>query len=209
MMRKFSPNKILLFLMVLSIIVVSASGTYAFDKERKGFILGMGLGPGFSSYTKITDSLGTQIYSDKQNKIGVFTDFKLGYAPNDHLMIYWMSKVAWSGRTDTLQQDTSSREEDITVATGIGGLGVTYFFNAKSPSLFVTVGAGFTGWSYPFEDRDFWTGIGVTGGVGWEFRPNWVLEASFLWGKPKYENGPYDYSVDILAAGLTFSVIGY
>lgn len=208
-MRKFSLGNILIVVMVLSIVLVSASGTFAFDKQRKGFVLGMGLGPGFSSYTKVTDSSGTQIYSDKQSKVGVFTDFKLGYAPSNHLMIYWMSKVAWTGRNDTLQQDTSSREEDVTVATGVGGIGVTYFFSAQSPSIFVSVGVGFVGWAYPFEDRDFWTGIGFTGGVGWEFRPNWVLEASVLMGTPKYEDGPYEYSVDILSAGLTFSIIGY
>ena len=101
-------------------------------------------------------------------------------------MVYWMSKVSWTGVTDTIWvTDTSFRDEDITVVNGFGGLGITYFLSPQSPSLFVSVGVGLSGWAYPFENRDYWSGLGVAGSIGWEFRPTWILEALSACGLPK------------------------
>jgi hypothetical protein len=190
-----------------------ATDAFAFDKQRKGFILGMGLGPGYTSCTESEDSSGQEVFSESKSKFAFFTDFKIGYAPSNKLMIYWLSKGAWFGRKDTLEsiQDgvVTPREEDITVLTGIGGLGITYFFRPKSPSLFITVGGGFSAWTYPFQGTDPWTGLGFAGGLGYEFRENYTVEISALYGQPSRDEDVYKFGADLFSVGVTLNVVGY
>ncbi|UCD94458.1 MAG: hypothetical protein JSU69_11980 [Candidatus Zixiibacteriota bacterium] len=205
-MSKTLRFRILLTAIFMLIIFGTAISAYGWDKQRKGFILGVGMGPGFSSFTEKTDSSGTEIFSSDKSKFAFFSDFKMGYAPNNKLMIYWLSKGAWAG-TDTSAIDPE--QEDVTTLAGVGGLGITYFFRPEAPSLFVTTGVGFAAWSLPFKDSDSWTGFGFAGGLGYEFATNWNIAASLLWGKSKSDETFQNSEVDNLAFGLTINVIGY
>jgi hypothetical protein len=198
--------KTLLAAIFMLIFLGMAASAFGWDKERKGFILGVGMGPGFSSFSETADSSGTEIFSSDNSKFAFFSDFKMGYAPNNKVMIYWMSKGAWAG-TDTSAIDLEA--EDVTTLAGVGGLGITYFFRPQAPSLFVTTGVGFAAWSLPFKGSDPWTGFGLAGGFGYEFATNWNLEASVLWGKSKSEGTLVESEVDNLAFGIAINVLGY
>ncbi len=210
-MNKKWRSKAVLLVFIACLTLIMTVNVFAFDKERKGFILGFGLGPGFSSYSEIISipSTGAQQSSEKMNKVALFTDFKIGYAPSNQLMFYWLSKVNWFGREDTVQTATSTRKEDITIATGIGGLGATYFFHPEAPSIFISLGGGFSTRTYPFKGSDPWLSFGLTGSVGWEFKKNWALELSAIWGKPTHDIPEYDYSSYFTGIGFTISALGY
>jgi hypothetical protein len=209
-MNKKWRSQAALLVFILCVFLAMAVNSNAFDKERKGFIIGFGLGPGFSSYSQTIDSAGSKRINDESlSKMALFTDFKIGYAPTNQLMIYWMSKVNWFGREDTIQSTTSTRKEAITVATGVGGLGITYFFKPKAPSIYATIGGGFSARSEPFRGTDSWLSFGFAGAVGWEFQQNWSLELSAMYGKPTHSASPYDYEAKFTGIGLSINVLGY
>lgn len=203
-MRGFSYYRVALTALVCILVLGIASNASAWDKERRGFILGIGMGPGYSSYTDTRDSSGQEIFSANESKFAFLSDFKIGYAPNNKLMVYWLSKVAWFGKNDS-----TTDYQDNTIASGVGGLGISYFLKPQAPSLFVTAGAGFSAWSIPFEGTDPWTGIGFAWGLGYEFSTNWNVEANVVLGKPKDEVGNIKSSASVFSFGLAFNVIGY
>jgi len=208
-MNKKRRSQAALVVIILCFVLTMAVNGFAFDKERKGFILGFGLGPGFSSYSQSIDSVSVGIDSEDLSKVALLTNFKIGYAPTNQIMVYWMSKVNWFGREDTVQTTTSTREETITAANGVGGLGITYFFRPKAPSLYLTAGGGFAVRSEPFRGTDSWMSLGLAGAIGWEFKPNWGLELSAIWGEPTHEDAPYEYQANFLGVGLSINVLGY
>ena len=180
----------------------------AFDGERQGFILGVGVGSGLTSYTYTAsadyDRAAVSVTSDRENVFPLMSDFKIGYAPNDLLEIYWMSKVSWFG-------DEALYGEDVTIANGLGGLGVTYFFQPAAPSAFVSGGIGFSSWSLPLEEDppDSWVGVGLSAGAGYEFAPHWYVAGDVCWGKPSTDEYGVDISANALSIKLTINVIGY
>lgn len=205
-MRNSVFNRLILAALVAIFILGFASPGFAFDKMRKGFILGFGLGPGYDKFTEARDSSGTEIRSFDEGKVSLFSDFKIGYAPSEKLMVYWMSKGAWFGVDSTIIDE---KKETVSILGGVGGIGVTYFLSSETPSFFVSGGVGFSSWSLPFEGSDPWTGIGAAGSIGYEFTRNWTLEASVLYGKPKHEIDVYKDEAKNMAFGLTINVLGY
>ena len=199
-------HRLVLTALIAVFILGFAAPGFAFDKVIKGFILGFGLGPGYSSYTETRDSSGTEVKKFDDSKIAFFSDFKIGYAPSNQLMVYWMSKGAWFGVDSSIVDDDV---DEATILGGVGGLGATYFLNPEAPSLYLSAGVGFSSWSLPFEGTDPWTGLGFAGAIGYEFSPNWTVEASVLWGKPDNELEDYKHEVDNMAFGLTINVLGY
>jgi hypothetical protein len=203
-------RKIIIAISSMALLLLITSDSLAFDKERKGFLLGFGIGAGYASYTDAVDISGKEAFSETKTGFGFATDFKMGYAPSNKLMVYWLSKVIWIGKKfadeDTLVLRTN---ESITAITAVGGLGLTYYLKPEAPSAFVTLGVGLSAWSYPFQDVDPWTGPGIAGGIGYEFATNWSIEASVLWGKPTDEKVDYKYNADFLSAGVTINVMGY
>ncbi len=207
MMPKNLFYRVIIASLALILIFGISANVKAFDKERKGFILGFGAGPGFASYSETIDSLdGEQLFDESTSKFSAFTNFKIGYAPSNKLMVYWISNVAWFSK-----KDSTTFDESKTIATGVGGLGLTYFLNPQSPSLFVTVGGAFSAWSFPFEGTQPRVGMGFGGGIGYEFSPNWNMELSVLFGSPKEESESerLKYSHSTFAVGMTISVLGY
>jgi hypothetical protein len=262
-MRATLIHKTLTIFVIVVLIFVMAGSVSAFDKKRKGFILGFGLGPGFNSRTltstlNVTNVSGIGFesdaikYEDKSDlhlinkesldesfsKFAFVTNFRIGYAFSDKLMVYWSQSVAWFNNNDyitAIQQvdvvdttfdgetivsvDTSQYnyvsidkdKDEITMAIGVGGIGATYFFKPKSPSLFVNLGVGLSTRSYPFWGTDPWVGLGFSGGIGYEFSPNWSTELTFFWAAPKGDTDeePLKYENNSIALGLTINVLGY
>ena len=191
-------------LMVFCVTTVAG----AFDGERQGFILGIGVGAGLTSYT-VTGAAGYEggtasWTSDRENEFPLMSDFKIGYAPNDLMEIYWMSKVSWFSVDGGLG-------DDVMIANGLGGLGVTYFFEPAAPSAFVSGGIGFSSWTLPLEEDppDAWYGIGLSAGAGYEFATHWYVAGDVCWGKPSTKEYGADSSKNALSVKLTINVIGY
>lgn len=192
-----------LALVALVALSCMAAVANAFDGERQGFILGIGAGTGLTSYAQTISYGGDSVTSDRENELPIMTDFKVGYAPNDALEIYWMSKVSWFGMENALG-------DDVTVANGVAGLGITYFLEPGAPSIFLTGGVGYSSWALPFEEGvDAWYGLGVSAGAGYEFMPHWYVEGDIRWGNPSTEDSGFDISASTLSVSLTLNVIAY
>lgn len=131
--------------------------------ERKGFIFGLGGGVGLHRGPAFFGSAGPP------NDFAINTDFRIGYAPTDQVLVYYNNSVAWS----------RSELYDI---LGLTGVGVTYMIRPTSPTPFVTgaFGAGsaaevdFGGGR--FDDTE--TGSAVLIGGGYEFARHWSVEGA-------------------------------
>ncbi|MGB7062071.1 MAG: hypothetical protein WBF13_06920 [Candidatus Zixiibacteriota bacterium] len=186
------------------------SNAQAWDQQRKGFLLGFGIGPGLTSYTQtlaVWDPPGGGTWSfesDRENSVGVATDFKIGYAPDNSWAIYYTSKVSWFGMENAYGNN-------VTISNGLGAAGVTYWFQPQAPSPFVAGGIGFSTWSLPFEDPapDSWIGPGFFAGGGYEFSRYWSVEGYLSWGKPKDKEYGIEVSSNALSFMLTLNWLGY
>jgi hypothetical protein len=180
----------------------------AFDGQRKGFILGGGAGLAHTSFTQevSVDYWGyhESVESDRENKVGVATDFKIGYAWDNSWAIYYTSKVSWFGMENTYGKD-------VTIASGQGAAAVTHWFKPQVPSWFVAGGLGYSTWSLPFEDNapDTWIGPGLFMGGGYEFSRHWSFEGYLAWGKPKDTEWGVEVSSNTFSIMLSVNVLGY
>lgn len=189
-------------ILILGFVCVSASSSYALDGKRKGFIIGIGAGAGLTSFKEKWGAFE----SDRESKMAIMTDFKLGYAPSNQFAIFWTSKVSWL-RLKT-EGNAFVPSSSFTVVNGMGGLGLAYYFQPEGPSPYLTGGLGFSSWGTPFEEgTDTLYGSGLALGVGYEFSRHWSIEGGLVLGSPK--DADFDYSIDTMAIRLTINVLGY
>ena len=118
--------------------------------RRKGFLIGIGAGPALHRAPLFGFGGG-----GPTNDFAVVTDFRIGYAPTDQVLLHYSNKVAW----------TRNVAYDL---VGFSGFGVTYMLDRTSPSAFVTgaIGAGAGGTLSGGADQ---TGLGFGVGGGFEF----------------------------------------
>ncbi len=158
-------------------LLVSAVQVWAFDGQRKGFILGGGLGLGMTSFTEELGPFST----DRENQFSFMTDFKIGYAPTEQVEIYYSSKVSWFDYFG------------ITAAFGTGTGAVSYYLLPQSPTFFLSGGLGFSSISAPFESNsDSDVGFGFFVGGGYEFARHFAVEFDLMYGQPT--EGDYSFN---------------
>jgi len=190
---------------VLAIIVVLAIATnvYAWDGQRKGFVLGFGLGGGYTTFTQTAEFMGMSETGDRENKFGLHSDFKIGYAPSNQFLIYWMSNVNWFSIENILG-------DNITIANGVGGIGFSYYFSPADKSAYFRAGVGASTWMAPFDsDIDTWYGLGVVGGFGYEFAKHWSIEAIAMWSNPSKKELGIDLTTNAFSFAVTLNILGY
>jgi len=150
------------------------SSLYAFDGERKGFIIGGGAGFGYlpkSICLKGTVKPFCPFPSVIEYK-GVFlTNFKIGYAPSNTLEIFYINKSSWW------------IVSDITFLSGLSAVAFTaYFDNTLDFGWFVSSGIGLSSLSAPFESGiKSNSGFGLFLGGGYEFSAHWNIEVNLLY----------------------------
>ena len=140
----------LLFGLALCLSVSAVSDAAA---QRKGFIIGFGAGPGVTT-------------GDVDSKVGIATDFKIGAMLGESIQLYYSQK-------------SNFLFYDETVASGVGGLGVTYEM-ASGFNINGTV--GLATWAVLDVDNGTSTGFGLGAGFGYEFTDLWVLNLGGTWG---------------------------
>jgi hypothetical protein len=139
----------------LLVCLMSSVHLMAFDGERKGFILGGGVGGGY---------LSNKFPSFTLNKFAIGTNFVIGYAPTNSFEIYYLNTVSWWF------------EDTITLVTGLTGIGATKYFNPKGSGLFITGGIGVGVHYAPFEEGNASYGLGLLGGIGFDIAKHWRLQ---------------------------------
>jgi hypothetical protein len=193
--------KLRILTLTLVIVILTVISAQAFNGQRKGFILGGGLGLGMSSYKY---ELGSQ-KRDRENNRAFATNFKIGYSPNEKLEIYYFSKALWFNADYTFYDDE-------TVLSSVGGLGVTFNVKNESPTFYVAGGLGYSEWSYHFDESapPHMTGFGIFGGAGYEFSPHFNFGLDLLYGTLKHDYNHYGKaSVKPISIQFTLNALAY
>lgn len=196
-------------LFALSLFIFVISSLVAWDGHRQGFLLGFGAGLGNVTYEQEIEGHGGSITSDKENNIGFVTDFKIGYAPNNKLELYYTNQVVWFSMENAL-------DDDVIIADGVGAIGVSYFMApqlstaAWYPSFFLSAGFGLSSWGTPMEeDTDTWDGTGYFVGVGYEFTKHYRVSLNYFANDPSIKENGYTFTTTSNAFLLTFSGLAF
>lgn len=161
------------------------------ESSRKGFVIGIGLGHGFTniSYEEEYTGYSSQYnYSGYIPRFGYATNFKIGYTINTNILIHWTAKTNWF--IDS--RYTLSGSKTVTVVNGFGGPSITYFLEPKAPSFFLNGGIGYSNlFEFSSENAKNSFGFGFCTGVGYEFAKYWNLELNYYWGTSKIKIEDY------------------
>jgi hypothetical protein len=152
------------------VLLLASSGDAA--AQRKGFIIGGGLGPGLT-------------FGDYDTKFGGTTDFKIGAMVGQSLQVYYRNTVNF---TD------SSAGYDLEGA-GVGGLGVTYQFACKyrvNGVVGFSSRIGISGGDWSTDN-----GFGLGAGVGYEFADLWIVSLDGSWGRPGGDYNMFNLALTI------------
>lgn len=174
---------------LVCISLLAFANLYAFDGERKGFILGGGVGAGYLFHTTSFNS-----FSATDGRTVLITNFKIGYAPSNTLEIYYISKISWWG------------ESDMTFILGLSAIAATvYTDNTTETGWFVSGGLGLSTLDAPFEnDFESVNGFGLFVGVGYEFTSHWNLEVDLFYST--ITEGGTDFNSGVL---VTINVLAF
>lgn len=117
------------------------------------------------------------------------TDFLIGYAPNDKLLIYYINKVSF---------DVSAKKFFFSGKWphgfyGMAGLGVSYYLEPEGRSLFLTGGLGICVNSHGSN----YYGFGLAAGFGYEYAKHLQIEGGIIWGNPSHTWTQPAYEFDI------------
>lgn len=196
-------NTSVLYTLIILMVIGNASNAFCWDGQRKGFILGFGLGSGLTSYTQSVEYSGFSTTSDRENKLPINTDFRIGYAPDKQFSIFYVNKVSWFGLDNAFG-------DNVTIANGVGGLGFSYFLLESCPSIYYTGSIGVSSWNTPFEEgSEAWTGFGLSFGWGYEFSPHFTFENVVSWGKPSKKESGFEVSTNAFPLYAMINILGY
>ena len=131
----------------------------AFDDNKEGFMLGLGVG---------ASSVKTTFTGGNSRDTGFATSIKLGYGLNEQLAAY----VAAEG--DLYKYN----DEGDRVNTAMTGIGLDYYINQDSP-FYVTGMVGFASVNKLKKSKDQ-TGYGFLVGAGYEITDHITLQADYM-----------------------------
>jgi len=191
----FSKLSILFLIFLFSKALLLAGG------ERQGFIFDFDLGYGFTKYPEKMQYWSSPESSEDITKGGISMVGKMGYAPNNHLMILLLSPGIY------FRKEVDSDRKII--LNGLQGLGISYYLKEFHPSFYFDAGIGLAMWYLPFEfkedlkDLDMHLGVGGTLGVGYEFTHRWSVESNLSYNHFSFTRD----NVDITANTLSYSIV--
>lgn len=161
-------KKVALLFALLSVWSLHA---HAFDGQRSGFMMNLGAGMGQAKLT--AEAMGFEVSNDE---IGFGTDFRLGGGISENTLIYYFNRTIFYS------------VDDYSFVNGMSGAGVSYFFDTYAPGFYVSGGLGMGVWM-DLEESESESGWGFMIGGGYEFAPNFTIEASYLSAKVAEEDG--------------------
>jgi hypothetical protein len=198
------PRAILFGFLCLSVLVPTAS-TWAFDGQRKGFVLGFDVGPGVAHIRSHADSRMDQLTHG-----ALSLNTTIGYAPSNKLQLFFYHRMtifklgelgqAYDDWFEEISNETFKGIGYLLVTPFVvpflpvkashsaGGLGFSGFVDETAPSFFFSGGIGWSIIADPYlkdllsTPNDTMGGIGVVAGVGYEFRPHVSAEMQFIYG---------------------------
>ena len=172
-------------------IIFSYSKVFCVDGQKKGFIIGGGLGIGLLINTSAVISTP---YNTEYKEV-FLTDFKIGYAPSNTLQIFFSNKVSWLGVNDII---------------GLYSIGLSQYLSEAETGLFISAsfGVGLSLLNAPLlKNIDSSIGFGVYGGVGYEFSKHSNIEVDFLYSSFTEKNPKRE--MDSICIRLSLNILAY
>ncbi len=169
----------------LFITLILSLSANAFDGNRKGFVIGCGLG------------LGPVAKTDGVNNPGFALNFLFGYAWDEQNMIVYLEDVI-------AYTEKSYDGKNLLVLQGFQGIGYFHYFGPQGKSFFINGGLGIQGWTaidLDDESSSFWSsnnesdeiGLGFLIGGGYEFAGHVQFYSSFSFGKSSDDYYNYNH----------------
>jgi hypothetical protein len=213
--------------MVLGTGVFAPPGASAFDGRRRGFILGVSFGPGF---THVHSDFGSSTNDVTRGALAL--NFKIGHGLDSRSQLYFFQQMSVFrlGQVDDVYEDWFDRV-DIGRLRGTGyfvlspfvvpllpytvshtnlGLGVSRYLKEEAPSLYFSGGIAFSVIADPLRNDILHAalapGPGLTASVGYEFAPHLSTELQFMLGFGSTTNGDDRTATTAL---LTLSTLAY
>jgi opacity protein-like surface antigen len=131
----------------------------AFDDNKEGFILGLGIG---------ASSIKTTYTRGDSRDTGFATSLKLGYGFNRQTIMY-LGAIG-----DAYKYDDKGK----TVNTALTGIGLDYYINQNSP-FYITAMVG-VGSVSELKNTKIQTGYGFLVGAGYEISEHITLQADYM-----------------------------
>lgn len=144
--------------------------------RRQGFIFGLGVGVGNTSFAAPLARYWGDAYEGKwpepRETVSSFaTELKLGHGFSDRFLLYYTSRISWLPLSN-LYQDTM-------IANGVAGVGLM-IYPLRGNGLYLIGSAGFAvlvTFEPPFTlEKARQTGLAVSSGVGYEFLPHLCVD---------------------------------
>jgi hypothetical protein len=205
-----------LFLLVL----LTTARAYAFDGSRRGFVLGLGLGPGVTSFkqTLHIDGIGST-RSDWDSELDLTTQARIGVGLTEQILIYYANNVSWFRMRNVLG-------DDVGIASSIGLIGASIYFGREAPCFYLLGYGGVASWdpaapvlerlihgehdAPPFEfNVEASRGLGAGLGLGRELRRHLSTELSVAWGNPSDANHGVELESDVIWIQLTVHALAF
>ena len=171
-----------------ALCMFSVNVAAAWDGERQGFLLGIGLGYGSAkeSYPVLSGDV-----------TGLATDFKIGYAFSNQEALIYATKSVW-GKFNSGAISTSD-----TYIDQLASISFISWFSERTPSLYVTGGVGKIASKNLDASEVEVSGIGIHLGIGFEFVRHWSIELNYV------PPAPVDFDGTIKMYLLTVNVLAY
>lgn len=229
---------VLCFLFTLCLIVLNHADIWAggpfgiFNGERKGLIIGFGLGP---SYTYIDSEIDGK--SQYLGKGGIGVDFKLGYGTDERFQIYYSHQMAMFNlsRFDDAYNEYFDEIEKMTLKGAVYlvfmpilitfvpftishttiGLGASYYFEDDIPSWFIDTGVGQSICADPyaeelcFNDNLDTDGLGFSLGFGYEFSRHQSVKIQAVYANTYNSSINTNKRRKAFSILLTLGILGY
>lgn len=199
-------KRVIAIAIVTSMLGALAPAARAFDNERRGFVIGIGLGLGATHYRQVAvEQGGSGVVVAERDWTQSFSfpiDFKIGWGATEKLLVTYSSRVAWLSVTSALNTKN-------TINSAIHGVGVTYYFKPEGPSWFVSGVVGVSTWATTLSTDPEFKGPGFQVGVGWEFQPHFALEATVSYGEADERVYGFDAGTDAASLLVTIGALAY
>lgn len=186
---------------VLAIIagLLLISSAQAFDGDRKGFVLGGGLGFSPVAHWDADVEIFGLSGSLEEDEVGVALQLVIGGAFNEHAMLVYEGNV--TGFTSPLFGDQN-------VAQGFNGASFYYYFGPKGQTFYLGVGLGVYYFKVEDYDQADPGGAFLLSG-GYEFSPHWQVGATLTVGSTSESDAgaeaEFNHSnLSIMVSGIAF-----
>ena len=182
--------------------------------RRKGFIFGLGVGVGQTSFTQpFAEYYWRHAYESggstgRQTRSALVTELKIGHGFSDQFLLYYTSRISWL----PLQHFT----KDTTVANGAAGMGFM-LFPSRRIGLYLVGNIGLATlvtWQPPLTlENARQTGVSVSGGIGYELFSHWSIDFTVNSGSARMTSvdDPSEivFRDEILTFSLNLNMLAY